>query len=289
MHVVPNQGPDPNFRIVHTTDFTGPSQTAFIHALKLALAAGAELDLVHVSPNSGEPDWTEFPGVRQTLHRWGVHESGLRIGKIVAVDSDPARAALEYVSRRPTELVVLATHQRRGTDRWLHKATAEPIARESGTITLFLPRRGAGFVSPDTGAVSLQRVLVPVDHSPAPHAAAEAVEALVKGLGCPGGTVRTLHIGEEHATPHVRVSDQEEWRWEMKARPGDPVDEIVAAASEWAADLIVMTTQGHTGVLDALRGSTTERILRRASCPVLAVPAGSRAMRRLFRQAVGKG
>jgi nucleotide-binding universal stress UspA family protein len=50
-----------------------------------------------------------------------------------------------------------------------------------------------------------------------------------------------------------------------------------------------MTTQGHTGVLDALRGSTTERILRRASCPVLAVPAGSRAMRRLFRQAVGKG
>ena len=75
----------------------------------------------------------------------------------------------------------------------------------------------------------------------------------------------------------------------MKARPGDPVDEIVAAASEWAADLIVMTTQAHTGVLDALRGSTTERILRRASCPVLAVPAGSRAMRRLFRQAVGKG
>ena len=47
-------------------------------------------------------------------------------------------------------------------------------------MTLFLPRRGAGFVSPDTGGVSLQRVLVPVDHSPAPDAAAEAVEALVK-------------------------------------------------------------------------------------------------------------
>jgi nucleotide-binding universal stress UspA family protein len=283
MHAVPNPGPDPNFRIVHTTDFTGPSQTAFIHALKLALAAGAELDLVHVSQKSGEPDWAEFPGVRQTLGRWGVHESGLRIGKIVAVDSDPARAALKYVGGRPTELVVLATRQRRGMDRWLHKATAEPIARESGTITLFLPRRGAGFVSPDTGGVSLQRVLVPVDHNPAPQAAAEAVDALLRGLGCPGGTVRILHVGEEHAMPQVRMLDQGEWRWEVSVRSGDPVDEIVAAATEWAADLIVMTTQGHTGVLDALRGSTTERILRRASCPVLAVPAGSRAMRRLFR------
>jgi nucleotide-binding universal stress UspA family protein len=288
MHSLPNPGPDPIFRIVHTTDFTGPSQTAFIHALKLALSAGAELDLVHVSPKSEAPDWAEFPGVRQTLHRWGVHESGLRIGKIVAVDTDPARAALEYVGGRPTDLVVLATHQRRGMDRWLHKATAEPIARESGTITLFLPRKGGGFVSPDTGGVSLQRVLVPVDHSPAPQAAAEAVEALVTGLGCPDGTVRMLHVGEEHAMPQVRVPDRGAWRWEVSARPGDPVDEIVAAATEWGADLIVMTTQGHTGVLDALRGSTTERILRRASCPVLAVPTGSRAMRRLFHHAAGK-
>jgi len=80
----------------------------------------------------------------------------------------------------------------------------------------------------------------------------------------------------------VRVPDPDACRWELNARPGDPVDEIVATATAWAADLIVMTTQGHAGVLDALRGSTTERILRRASCPVLAVPAGSRAMRRLF-------
>ena len=109
------------------------------------------------------------------------------------------------------------------------------IARDSGTITLFLPRRGAGFVSPDTGAVSLQRVLVPVDHCPAPRAAAEAVDALLKGLGCPGGTVRTLHIrrGARDAAC-AGAGPGGEWRWEMKARPGDPVDEIVAAASAWA-------------------------------------------------------
>ena len=44
------------------------------------------------------------------------------------------------------------------------------------------------------------------------------------------------------------------------------------AADEIKADLIVMPTAGRAGVFDALRGSTTERVLRRAPCPLLAVP-----------------
>jgi nucleotide-binding universal stress UspA family protein len=273
----------PVFRVLHPTDFSAASQAAFVHALKLAFAAGAELDLLHVSPTRGAPDWAEFPGIRQTLRRWGVQSKGrLRISKIVAVDRNPVRATLEYMRGHTTDLVVLATHQRRGTDRWLHKGAAEPIARESGTMTLFLPRRGEGFVSPEAGGVSLRRVLVPVDHTPGPQAAAETVESLAKGLGCGGGTARILHIGDERGMPEVRLPHPSVCRWERTARPGDPIDEIAAVATEWAADLIVMTTEGHAGVLDALRGSTTERILRRTSCPVLAVPVGSRAMQRLF-------
>jgi nucleotide-binding universal stress UspA family protein len=34
-----------------------------------------------------------------------------------------------------------------------------------------------------------------------------------------------------------------------------------------------MATEGRHGFLDAVRGSTTERVLREAGCPVLAVPA----------------
>jgi nucleotide-binding universal stress UspA family protein len=37
-----------------------------------------------------------------------------------------------------------------------------------------------------------------------------------------------------------------------------------------------MPTAGHHGVLDALRGSTTERVIRHAPCPVLALPLTSR-------------
>ena len=39
------------------------------------------------------------------------------------------------------------------------------------------------------------------------------------------------------------------------------------------ADLIIMATEGRQGVLDAMRGSVTERVVRGADCPVLAVPA----------------
>ncbi len=53
---------------------------------------------------------------------------------------------------------------------------------------------------------------------------------------------------------------------------GDVVGAIVAAATDWHADLIGMPTAGHHGFLDALRGSTTERVLRQAPCPVLTVP-----------------
>ena len=53
-------------------------------------------------------------------------------------------------------------------------------------------------------------------------------------------------------------------------RPGAIVE--VAAAEN--VDLIVMATEGHHGWTDALRGSTTERVVREARCPVLSVPAG---------------
>jgi hypothetical protein len=55
-------GPAPIPRIVHPTHLSAASRVAFAHALKLALAAGAELDLLHVSAKGGKPDWTEFPG-----------------------------------------------------------------------------------------------------------------------------------------------------------------------------------------------------------------------------------
>jgi len=57
-------------------------------------------------------------------------------------------------------------------------------------------------------------------------------------------------------------------------RAGDVVSTIPQVADEQQADLIAMPTAGRYGFLDAVRGSTTERVLRHAPCPVLSVPAG---------------
>jgi len=54
----------------------------------------------------------------------------------------------------------------------------------------------------------------------------------------------------------------------------DAVSAILEAAGEQQADLIAMPTAGHQGFLDVVRGSTSERLLRHAPCPVLAIPAG---------------
>ena len=54
---------------------------------------------------------------------------------------------------------------------------------------------------------------------------------------------------------------------------GRPAEEIANYANEVNADMIVMTTHGHSGVKHVILGSTTEAVLRHASCPVLSVRA----------------
>jgi nucleotide-binding universal stress UspA family protein len=50
-----------------------------------------------------------------------------------------------------------------------------------------------------------------------------------------------------------------------------PADEIVAAAREWKADLIVTASHGRSGVSRLLLGSTAESVLRQAACTVMVI------------------
>jgi nucleotide-binding universal stress UspA family protein len=58
---------------------------------------------------------------------------------------------------------------------------------------------------------------------------------------------------------------------ETVTRLGHPSEEIVAAAKDFDVDLIVLATHGHTGLKHLLLGSTAERVVRLAPCPVLTV------------------
>ena len=61
--------------VLHPTDFSAGSRVAFHHALKAALLGKSKLTLLNVSAD-GTADWSDFPGVRETLERWGLLEKG---------------------------------------------------------------------------------------------------------------------------------------------------------------------------------------------------------------------
>jgi nucleotide-binding universal stress UspA family protein len=270
-------------RILHPSDFSQASDVAFAHALKLALAARAALHLMHVARERAEVHWSDFPGVRSLLTRWGllpagspqeaVATLGLRVQKILGAGVDPVDALLHYLTGHPADLVVLAAHQRDGLAQWGHKAVAAPLARRSGIMTLFIPHDGSGFVSLETGAVTLQRILIPVDTVPRPHAAVEVAAGLVQLLGCDQVSFTLVHVGAAGDMPAIQRPHHPGWTWDSMVRRGHVVDQILDVGAAGAADLMVLTTQGHHGVLDALRGSTSERLVRGAPCPVLAIPA----------------
>lgn len=54
-------------------------------------------------------------------------------------------------------------------------------------------------------------------------------------------------------------------------RRGSPYLEIMAAAKDEGADLIVMGTHGHSGIAHLLLGSTAERVVRKSPVPVLTI------------------
>jgi nucleotide-binding universal stress UspA family protein len=60
---------------------------------------------------------------------------------------------------------------------------------------------------------------------------------------------------------------------------GSPADRILAEAERSRADYIIMGSHGHTALYDLLVGSTTQGVMKHASCPVLIVPAAEPARR----------
>ena len=264
-------------RILHSSDFSEASLIAFAHALKAALIGKSKLTLIHVSDD--EIDGTEFPGVRETLERWkllppgspqsAVAELGLDVEKVIGLGSDPVKGVLQYLAQNGADLIVLAAHHHRA--HWLHHSISELMARKAGEMTLFIPAGTRGFVSLADGLVSLRKILIPLVAKTRPEPAIIGAAGLVQQLDCNSGTFSLLHVGEESmpiaATPAVAG-----WDWQTITKEGDVIEAILASAREINADLIVMSTDGRAGLLDAFRGSHTERVLRHAPCPLLAIP-----------------
>ncbi len=267
--------------VLHPTDFSKGSEHAFAHALAIALIRKTSLTLLHAGGDRSK-SWASFPSVRRTLERWGMLERGsprsavfdqlsVRVKKVVTKKKNSVEACLEYMDEHPTDMIVLATRGRAGALKWIKGSTGEHVARRSETVSLFVPKKGRGFVSPANGSLSLQRILIPMAHNPSPQPAVQFAARVARVVG---GQVQVtlLHVGDADGVPRVTLPDVPGVEWQTEVRQGDAPGQIVAEAERIAANEIIMTTDGRDVLIDALRGSHTERVIRRASCPVLALP-----------------
>lgn len=140
----------------------------------------------------------------------------------------------------------------------------------------------------------LKRILVPLDFSPASLRALRFAREWASRFG---SEICLLHVVEANypiaeygAVPYVPPSSQSadlhaQAREELQKiagrelgelregsvfiREGAPYDQIVSAARELSADIIIISTHGRTGLSHLIMGSTAERVVRFAGCPVL--------------------
>jgi nucleotide-binding universal stress UspA family protein len=144
--------------------------------------------------------------------------------------------------------------------------------------------------------IDLQRILVPTDFSKHSQNALTYAVAFAEKFGA---DLFLLHVVQDltlfipdmvTVTPPIGPSleqltravhgalDQvvhdnhlERFPLHREVREGTPFYEIIRFAREADIDLIVMGTHGHTGLAHMLLGSVTEKVVRKAPCPVLTV------------------
>ena len=137
----------------------------------------------------------------------------------------------------------------------------------------------------------IQTILAPVDFSPASVQALDYAVSLAKQFHAAIHLVHVYPPDEASSVPgagHLLFESAEvverlnealtgihrkympTFRLEnCHIRRGQPYQEIVGLARELDADLIALSTRGHSGLKHLLLGSTAERVVRNAPCPVL--------------------
>ena len=147
---------------------------------------------------------------------------------------------------------------------------------------------------PGDGRSSFRRILVPV-HWPGESGPALAVAARI--CGTTGGVLRLVHV--RTCDPPLPISGRfyletvgeaaavlEEallTAWAsggprastvvVNARHSDVAAAIASQAAAWPADLIVLTRRPRSAITRLILGSVPDQVMRKASCPVLAIPA----------------
>lgn len=210
---------------------------------------------------------------------------------LAAEAGDSVKTIVDQAVTMPADLLVMGTHGRSGFDRFLLGSVTEKVLRKAPCPILTVPPHAPAKAPVD---VTFTQILCPVDFSPS---ALQAFGCALDLARQSGGSVTVLHAiewlaDESHPHAHFNVQDYrqsliDDARARLQAliadQPGTKsavtivvvagraYREILTTAAAQEADLIVMGAQGRGGVGLTLFGSSTQQVVRAATCPVLTV------------------
>lgn len=220
------------------------------------------------------------------------HFSDTNHAILTQFNSNPAAGILEAQKEVGADLVVMSSHGRTGFAHLVLGSVAERVVREAVCPVLTI-RQGDEEVTTS----AFQNILVPVDIA---DRSATALICARQIAAQHGGTVYPLHVvptediylqrdvyrlqegegtnlvlAEKVAKERLAEVSQtylEGVRYEPVVHvSSDPARTFLEMEKEVDADLLVMATHGFTGLFHLLLGSLTEKMMREAGCPVLAL------------------
>ncbi|RMF58553.1 MAG: universal stress protein [Calditrichaeota bacterium] len=293
-------------KILVPVDFSENSQKAVEWALLLGEYFKADITLIHVllfyQEDVGKSNRMEafeqlVKEKEQEIHRQLeeqsriVKQENLNINSVLMRGISPADTLLEFVHEKNFDLVVMGTHGKTGLRHFVQGSVAEKMVRNSPVPVLTIHR------TVENNAI--HRILVPVDFSIySTEALMWANEIAVRYQA----KLVLLHVIEREVYPSFYTEEaelppvdenlhslaREQLREfvsdfvdesaieEIVVREGPAHKEIVDFVKEKDIDLLVIATHGLTGLEYLLMGSTAEKVIRWATCPVLTVKRTTR-------------
>ena len=293
-------------KILCPVDFFPASDAAVMYAAGLANNYDARLHLLHVITPVA-PVAFEFPLNTVDLTK-SLEESSMRELKALEARVRQTGAAVESevwvgdvydeikraIQVEKPDLIVMGTHGRRGAERWFMGSTTEKLLRHSPVPLLTISANGERSLPP-----KFRRILVTTDFS---EGTSDALAYAFSVAQENESQVTLLHVLHEVSTElSIKYKDSlnngvrkqlddmvppEARNWcdiTPRVVSGVPYRIILRTIEDEKIDLLVMNIHGK-GMLDrALLGSTAERVVRAASCPVMMIPPLRRKLRRKAR------
>ena len=192
------------------------------------------------------------------------------------IENSPTEAILAEAEARDVGLIVMGTTGKSGMKRFTMGSVAESVTREAKVPVLTVrDKKWALAAEP-----KLERILVPVNYT---QGAMDALETAACFAQVVGAKLIVTHIVEsddynessakEQLCQWVPARTQGKCEFETVVRQGNAAEQIVQLAASEHADMVVIAAVHKPFLETTIIGTTSERVMRHASCPVMIVPA----------------